>query len=118
MPRVPASSALDGAGIWRCPVSLRHQHHQLSSSVSRSQSSKRVPQRPKRAIRTAIEEYILDHKSQNHSKKTIEWHILARSMRAFCNWLEAEGYVQVSPDHHVKMPKVGKPLIRIIEFDE
>ncbi len=150
-------------------MSLRNKQHQLSSSVSRSQSSKRVPQRPKRAFRTSIEEYILDHKSQNHSKKTIEWHILAlgnladfleqqgvsdiehiervhilswlhalstqpgakgrllaarsvncyaRSMRAFCNWLEAEGYVQVSPAHHVKMPKVGKPLIRIIEFDE
>ncbi len=39
-------------------------------------------------------------------------------MRAFCNWLQAEGYVDVSPADHVKMPKVGKPLIRIIEFDE
>jgi site-specific recombinase XerD len=107
-----------------------------------------------------IEEYILDHRSQNHSKKTIEWHLLAlgnladfleeqdviyleqiervhilswlnalstkpgakgrllaarsvncyaRSMRAFCNWLEAESYVPVSPANHVKMPKVGKP---------
>jgi site-specific recombinase XerD len=142
---------------------------QQSSSSSRSKSSKRVPQRQSRAIRSTIEEYILDHKSQNHSKKTIEWHTLAlgnladflekqnvlaveqiervhilswlnalasqpgakgrilaarsvncyaRSMRAFCNWLETENYVEVSPAHHVKMPKVGKPLIRIIEFDE
>ncbi len=42
----------------------------------------------------------------------------ARSMRAFCNWMELQGYVQVAPSHHVRMPKVGKPLIRIIEFDE
>jgi integrase len=39
-------------------------------------------------------------------------------MRAFCNWLEAEGYVEVAPSNRVKMPKVGKPLIRIIEFEE
>ncbi|GAC1354995.1 MAG: hypothetical protein NVS4B11_24840 [Ktedonobacteraceae bacterium] len=39
-------------------------------------------------------------------------------MRAFCRWLEAEGYVETAPSDHVKMPKVGKPLIRIIEFDE
>src|SRR5581483_12459211 len=42
----------------------------------------------------------------------------ARSMRAFCHWLEVEGYVQASPVNRVKMPKAGKPLIRIIEFDE
>ncbi|HLX57017.1 MAG TPA: tyrosine-type recombinase/integrase [Ktedonobacteraceae bacterium] len=39
-------------------------------------------------------------------------------MRAFCDWLEAEGYVQEAPSNHVKMPKVGRPLIRIIEFEE
>src|SRR5258708_33683299 len=32
--------------------------------------------------------------------------------------LEAQGYVQVAPSNRVKMPKVGKPFIRIIEFDE
>jgi integrase/recombinase XerD len=133
------------------------------------QAGKRSSARAKRALRATIEEYILDHRSQNHSPKTIEWHTLAlgnfaaflekqgvtfiediervhvlswlanmgtelgakgkrlsersvncyaRSMRAFCNWLEAEGYVQVAPSNHVKMPKVGRPLIRIIEFEE
>jgi integrase/recombinase XerD len=133
------------------------------------QAGKRSSARGKRALRATIEEYILDHRSQNHSPKTIEWHTLAlgnfaaflekkgvtciediervhvlswltnlgtepgakgkklsersvncyaRSMRAFCNWLEVEGYVQVAPSNHVKMPKVGKPLIRIIEFEE
>lgn len=123
----------------------------------------------KRSLRSAIDEYILEHTSQNHSPKTIEWHTLAlrnfanflekqgitfveqierehvlawlahlakepsskgkklaersvncyaRSMRAFCNWLEARKYVQVAPSNHVKMPKVGRPLIRIIEFEE
>ena len=138
-------------------------------TTSSSQASKKTPQRPKRTLRASIDEYILDHKSQNHSPKTIEWHNLAlgnlaaflekqeiilieqiervhilswlsalsnepgakgrmlsarsancyaRSMRAFCRWLEAEGYVETAPSDHVKMPKVGKPLIRIIEFDE
>src|SRR5258708_9512970 len=32
--------------------------------------------------------------------------------------LEGESYVAVSPSNRVKMPKVGKPVIRIIEFDE
>ncbi len=122
-----------------------------------------------RSIRSTIDEYILDHRSQNHSPKTIEWHMLslgnlatflekegvtfieqiervhllswlnalntqpgskgrmlaarsvncyARSMRAFCRWLELEEYVEVTPSKNVKMPKVGKPLIRIIEFEE
>ncbi len=142
---------------------------QGQSSSSSSQTSKNVARRVKRTVRSCIDEYILDHKSQNHSPKTIEWHTLslgkladylekqgitsieeiekvhllgwlsalgsepgargktlaarsvncyARSMRAFCRWLETEGYVQVAPSNHVRMPKVGKPLIRIIEFDE
>ena len=122
-----------------------------------------------RSIRVTIEEYLLDHRSQNHSPKTIEWHMYslrnfadyleqkditfieqiervhilswltylntepgskgrklsersancyARSMRAFCNWLVVEEYVETAPSDRVKMPKVGKPLIRIIEFEE
>ena len=140
-----------------------------SSSKKQEQAAKRSSARAKRAIRATIGEYILDHRSQNHSPKTIEWHTIAlgnfadflekqgvtfiedmervhvlswltnmsmepgakgrklsersvncyaRSMRAFCNWLEAEGYVQMAPSNHVKMPKVGKPLIHIIEFEE
>jgi site-specific recombinase XerD len=149
--------------------SSRKKQEQVAPAKPPSRTGKRSPQRAKRAIRATIDEYILDHRSQNHSPKTIEWHTLslgnfaaflekqgvtciedvermhvlawlthlstepgakgkklsersvngyARSMRAFCNWLEAEGYVQVAPSNHVKMPKVGKPLIRIIEFDE
>ncbi len=149
--------------------SSRKKQEQTAPAKSPSHTGKRSSQRAKRALRVTIEEYILDHRSQNHSPKTIEWHTLAlgnfadflekkgvtsiediervhilswltymstepgakgrklsersvncyaRSMRAFCNWLEAEGYVQVAPSNHVKMPKVGKPLIRIIEFEE
>ena len=149
--------------------SSRKKQEQAAPAKSPSHTGKRSSQRAKRALRVTIEEYILDHRSQNHSPKTIEWHTLAlgnfadflekksvtfieeiervhilswltymstepgakgkklsersvncyaRSMRAFCNWLEAEGYVQVAPSNHVKMPKVGKPLIRIIEFEE
>jgi len=148
-------------------MSPRKQQGQSPSSSS--PTSKGVARRTKRTVRSCIDEYILDHRSQNHSPKTIEWHTLslgkladylekqgitsieeiekvhllgwlsalgkepgargkmlaarsvncyARSMRAFCNWLEAEGYVQITPSNHVRMPRVGKPLIRIIEFDE
>ncbi|HEX6483300.1 MAG TPA: tyrosine-type recombinase/integrase [Ktedonobacteraceae bacterium] len=150
-------------------MSSRKNQGQSTSSKAQSQTSKSAPRRLKRSLRASINEYILDHQSQNHSPKTIEWHTLAlgklaaflekqgitciediervhllswltalatepaskgkplstrsvncyaRSMRAFCNWLEAQGYVQVAPSNHVKMPKIGKPLIRIIEFDE
>jgi site-specific recombinase XerD len=152
--------------------SSRKKQEQPAPAKSTSQAGKpssSAKRRVKRALRATIEEYILDHRSQNHSPKTIEWHTLAlgnladflekqgvtfiediervhvlswltnmstepgakgrklsersvncyaRSMRAFCNWLEAVGYVQVAPSNHVKMPKVGKPLIRIIEFEE
>ena len=39
------------------------------------------------------------------------------SLGAFCNWLVVQNSVEISPVNHVRMPKVGKPLIRIIEFD-
>ena len=42
----------------------------------------------------------------------------ARCVPSFCNWLEVQGYVQVATSSHVKMPKVGRSLIRIIEFEE
>src|SRR5438067_44368 len=151
------------------PVSSHKKQGQFASTAAQSPSAKSAPRRAKRTFRASFDEYILDHQSQNHSPKTIEWHNLAlgnladylqeqgityiediervhilswlsklgtqpgakgkilaarsvncyaRSMRAFCNWLEAQGYVEVAPSNHVKMPKIGKPLIRIIEFDE
>jgi integrase/recombinase XerD len=154
------------------PVSFDSSRKKQGQSVpakSTSHTHKRASARARRALRATIDEYILDHRSQNHSPKTIEWHTLAlgnfadflekqsvtfieqiervhllawltnlatepgakgrklsersvncyaRSVHAFCNWLEAEGYVQVAPSNHVKMPKVGRPLIRIIEFEE
>jgi site-specific recombinase XerD len=156
--------SFEGILCFFCPKQAK-----ASSSTSSSPVNKKSSQRSLHPIRSSIDEYILDHKSQNHSPKTIEWqnlalgnladflekqevtyveqmervHILswlsalgsepgakgrmlsartvncyARSMRAFCRWLEAEGYVEAAPSNRVKMPKVGKPLIRIIEFDE
>src|SRR5438132_8434066 len=140
-----------------------------SDKTSLALKGNAAARRARRTIRSAIEEYITDHKAQHHSPKTIEWHSYAlgnlvdflekqgvtrleqlekvhllawisklmdepgergrmlsartvngyaRSMRAFCRWLESEGYVDVAPSSRVKMPKYGKPLIRIIEFDE
>ncbi len=48
--------------------------------------------------------------------RTCRWY--AQSMHAFCNWLFKEQYVDENPAERVEMPKLEKPLIRIIEFDE
>src|SRR5258708_10808311 len=48
--------------------------------------------------------------------RTCRWY--AQSMHAFCNWLVVEQYVEVNPAVRVELPKLEKPLIRIIEFEE
>ncbi len=57
--------------------SSRKTQEQAASARSTTQSGKRSSARVKRSLRASIEEYILDHRSQNHSPKTIEWHTLA-----------------------------------------
>lgn len=42
----------------------------------------------------------------------------ARSARAFCHWLVRREYLEQSPFAQVRFPKVGKPLIRILEPEE
>lgn len=42
----------------------------------------------------------------------------AQSMHAFCNWLATEQYLDENPAERVELPKLEKPLIRIIEFEE
>jgi hypothetical protein len=54
-----------------------------------AQSSKRSFPRGKRLLSVTIEEYILDHRSQNHSPKTIEWHTIA--LGNFATFLEKQG---------------------------
>ena len=53
------------------------------------------------AIHTTIEEYILDHKSQNHSPKTIEWHTLALGNLAA--YLEKQGVTEVEQIERVHL---------------
>src|SRR5947209_712400 len=48
--------------------------------------------------------------------RTCRWY--AQSMHAFCNWLYAEQSIDENPAERVELPKLEKPLIRIIEFDE
>src|SRR5512142_132443 len=77
---------------WRCPVSFDSSHKKQGPDApakSTVQSGKRSRTRGKRALRATIEEYILDHRSQNHSPKTIEWHTLALSN--FAAFLEKQG---------------------------
>jgi site-specific recombinase XerD len=48
--------------------------------------------------------------------RTCRWY--GQSMHAFCNWLMAEQYIEENPAERVELPKLEKPLIRIIEFEE
>jgi site-specific recombinase XerD len=50
------------------------------------------------------------------SERTIQTY--ARSARAFCNWLVSREFLERSPFDRVAFPKVGKPLIRMIEAEE
>lgn len=70
---------------------MNKQQGNPKSTMARSQTGKKSSprSRPGRAIRTTIEEYIFDHKSQNHSPKTIEWHTLALGNLAA--YLEKQG---------------------------
>ena len=48
--------------------------------------------------------------------RTCRWY--AQSMHAFCNWLTVEQYIEENPAERVELPKLEKPMIRIIEFEE
>jgi site-specific recombinase XerD len=48
--------------------------------------------------------------------RTCRWY--AQSMHAFCNWLLSEQYIEENPAERVELPKLEKPMIRIIEFEE
>ena len=50
------------------------------------------------------------------SARTIQTY--ARSARAFCHWLLAREWIERNPFDRVAFPKVGKPLIRMIEPEE
>jgi site-specific recombinase XerD len=50
------------------------------------------------------------------SKRTI--HTYARSAHAFGKWLHEEGLTDIDVTHHFTLPKLSKPLIRILEEDE
>ncbi len=39
-------------------------------------------------------------------------------MQTFCRWLTSEHYLEENPAERVKLPKLEKPLIRIIEYEE
>ncbi|GER86368.1 tyrosine recombinase XerC [Dictyobacter vulcani] len=130
-----------------------------------SSSSRRV-----KTIKIAVEDFILDHQSQNHSPQTLRWHTIAlshflnyleqeqdvtiidqletyhfrawlvflekevgprgkvratrtrrwyaQSVHAFGRWLYGERYIGEDFTERVKLPKLEKPLIRIIEFEE
>jgi site-specific recombinase XerD len=50
------------------------------------------------------------------SKRTI--HTYTRSAHAFGKWLHDEGHTDVDVTDHFTLPKVGKPLIKILEEEE
>ncbi len=67
-------------------MSIRPKQAKTNSSLSSSSAKKKSSQRSLRPLRSTIDEYIPDHKSQNHSYKMIEWHTLALGNLA--NFLE------------------------------
>ena len=69
--------------------SSRTKQGPVAPAKSTPQAGKRSSTPRKRALRATIEEYILDHRSQNHSPKTIEWHTLA--LGNFASFLEKQG---------------------------
>lgn len=50
------------------------------------------------------------------SERTIQTY--ARSVRAFCHWLVKRRFITFNPFDEVIFPKVGKPLIKILEEEE
>jgi integrase/recombinase XerD len=138
--------------------------------TSSKHAAARASSRPEKALRTAIDEFLLDRESRNLSHKTLvqhrtslkhltnylekelkvtslsqvaavhlrSWLVFlaketsargklrttrtcrwyAQSMHAFFNWLYVEQYIDENPAERVELPKLEKPLIRIIEFDE
>jgi site-specific recombinase XerD len=53
---------------------------------------------------------------QPRSERTI--HTYTRSAHAFAKWLVVERYMDVDVTEHFTLPKVGKPLIKILEEED
>src|SRR5437763_2637046 len=60
-----------------------------SDKTSLASKGNAAARRARRTIRSAIEEYITDHKAQHHSPKTIEWHSYA--LGNLVDFLEKKG---------------------------
>ena len=73
--------------------SSHKKQEQAAPAKSPTQTGKRSSKRAKRALRATIEEYLLDHRSQNHSPKTLEWHTLA--LGNFADFLEKQGITSI-----------------------
>ena len=73
--------------------SSHKKQEQAAPAKSPSQTGRRSSKRAKRALRATIEEYLLDHRSQNHSPKTLEWHTLA--LGNFADFLEKQGVTSI-----------------------
>ena len=147
-----------------------------TSKASRPTKSSSVRARRVRTIATLVEEYLIVHRSEAHSPKTVEWHSTSlgllvrflqevgvtdphafetshlrewvvwlstpesmrcrpgrtsvaprskrtihtytRSAHAFCKWLFDEEYTDGDVTDHFTLPKVGKPLIKILEEED
>jgi site-specific recombinase XerD len=135
------------------------------------------PVRRRNTLALAVDDYLMVHRSEGHSAKTLEWHdtalglllrfleqeigiddpheletghlrrwvvwlgtpesqtvrpgrtapaprskrtihTYARSAHAFGKWLHEEGLTDHDVTNHFTLPKLGKPLIRILEEDE
>jgi site-specific recombinase XerD len=138
--------------------------------------TRRRQRRKTKTLTMLVDDYLVGHRSEGHSPKTLEWHSTAlhlllrfldqegisdplaletmhlrrwvvwlgspesaivrkgrtvimprskrtihtytRSAHAFCRWLFVEGHSAVDVTDHFVLPKLGKPLVRILEEED
>ncbi|SRR5579884_2591854 len=83
---------------WRYSCVVSQQAQSICVTIA---SKQKFTRRIKCSLRASINEYILDHQSQNHSPKTIEWHTLALGKLAV--FLEKQGVTYIEDIERVHL---------------
>ena len=108
------SFLLDAEARQLRPATLRYYRQQLTWFVAHCQES--GVQKPEEITAHLIRAYLAGLQARGLSASSV--HAAARAVRAFANFLEAEGLVAQSPMRRVRMPKVDKRLPDAYTVDE
>ncbi len=105
---------LDGMARRLSPHTLGIYREKLThfTTWAASQQIETIAQVDARALRR----YLVHLQETGHNAGGQHTH--ARILRAWLNFLEAEGLIQESPMHRVKMPKLPKPMPEVLTRDE